>query len=103
MQGLSALTHVYSEAAITYGNGIKTIVGVSEERGKLLRSLIIHLGTGSEISIELLATLTHSLTNFHKKRKTEETHFRVKTQNMAEVKKCENLNYKLSSNRTEHS
>lgn len=73
-------------SSITYGNGIKTIVGVSEERGKLLQSLIIHLGTRSENSIELLATLTHSLTNFHKKRKTEETRFIVKTQNVAKVK-----------------
>lgn len=39
---------------------------MSEERGKLLRLLIIHLGAESENSIELLATLTHSLTNFHK-------------------------------------
>lgn len=62
MRGLSALTHVYSEAALTYGNGIKTIVRVSEERGKLLRSLIIHLGTGSEISIELSDTLTQTFT-----------------------------------------
>lgn len=104
MQGLSALTHVYSEAAITYGNGIKTIVGVSEERGKLLWLLIIHLGTRSENSIELLATLTHSLTNFHfHKRKTEKTRFIVKTQNVAEVRDVRTLiKPKLSNHLTKY-
>lgn len=53
--------------------------------------LIIHLGTGSENSIELLATLTHSLTNFHAKRKTEETRFMVKTRNVAEVKEKQDV------------
>lgn len=39
---------------------------MSEDWGKLLALLIIPLGHKGENSIELLATLTHSLTNFHK-------------------------------------
>lgn len=45
---------------------------MSEDWGKLLGLLIIPQGHKGENSIELLATLTHSLTNFHKIEKRDE-------------------------------